>query len=129
MLKVNVKKQSNYPIKVTAIKKELKDFLESKGLVSDFSVNVSIVGEKAMKDMSRKFLGEKDLLHSVLSFPESEVRGDFEYPSNTPLCLGEIVVCYPEAVEEAKSERKLVEPKIIELVKHGAAHLLGEHHE
>jgi probable rRNA maturation factor len=129
MIKVNVKKQSSYPIKATVLKNELKKFLEKRGLVSDFTVNVSVVGRKAMSDMSKKFLGENNSLHTVLSFPESEMRGDFEYPPKTDLSLGEIVICYPEVVEEAKEEGKLLEPKIIELIKHGAKHLLGEHHE
>lgn len=129
MIYVNVKKQSNYPVKISTIKKELREFLEKKGLVSDFSVNVSIVGENAMADMAKKFLGENNSLHNVLSFPESEVRGDFEYPANTPLPLGEIVICYPKAVEEANKEGVLIEEKIIDLVKHGAGHLLGEHHD
>ena len=129
MIRVYVKKQSNYPVNVPLIKKELKKFLEKKGLVSDFSVSVSLVSEKVMKDMSAKFLGEKDGLHNVLSFPESEVRGDFEYPSVLPLPLGEIAVCFPVAVEEAKKEGILINTKVIELIKHGALHLLGEHHE
>jgi probable rRNA maturation factor len=129
MIRVYIKKQSNYPVNVTGIKKELKSFLESKGLVSDFSVSVTFVSEKAMKELSKKFLGEKDSVHNVLSFPESEVRGDFEYPTGLPLSLGEIVICFPEALEEAKKEGKLTDLKVSELVKHGALHLLGEHHE
>ena len=129
MIRVYIKKQSNYPVNVPLIKKELKGFLEQKGLVSDFSVSVSLVSEKVMKNMSAKFLGEKNGLHNVLSFPESEVRGDFKYPSELPLPLGEITVCFPVAVEEAKKEGVLINTKVIELVKHGALHLLGEHHE
>ncbi len=128
MISVYVKKQSNYPVNATTIKRELRTFLESKGLVSNFSVSISIIGEKAMKNVSKKFLREKDTVHNVLSFPESEVRGDFEYPSSLPLPLGEIIVCYPEALEEAKKEGKLIDAKVNELVKHGALHLLGEHH-
>jgi rRNA maturation RNase YbeY len=128
MIRVYVKKQSNYPINVPFVKKELRKFLIDRGLVSDFFVNVSFVGEKAMKDISKKFLGEEDGIHNVLSFPESEVRGEFEYPSGLSLPLGEIVVCYPKVVEETKKEGVLINDKIIELVKHGAQHLLGEHH-
>ena len=129
MIQVNVKKQSNYPIKVSVVKKQLKSFLKEKGLVSDFSVNVSFVNEKTMLKLATKFLGEKDTMHSILSFPEAEVKGDFEYPSGTPLPLGEIVICYPELINEAKEEGVLIDSKINELVEHGALHLLGEHHK
>ena len=128
MVRVYLKKQSNHSVNTVKIKRELRDFLEKWGLISDFSVNVSLVGEKTMKDISKKFLSENDSLHSVLSFPESEVRGDFEYPPDLPIPLGEIIICYPEVVKEANQEGKLIDEKVIDLVKHGAEHLLGKHH-
>lgn len=128
MIQVIVKKQGNFAVDVTKIKKELKNFLEEKGLVSDFSVVVSFVGEKAMRNIARKYLGETSV-HNVLSFPESETKGEFLYPKDLPLGLGEIVVCYPKVIEEAKKEGKLIDSKTLELVKHGALHLLGEHHD
>jgi len=44
------------------------------------------------------------------------------------LHLGDIVICFPKALEEAKIEKKLIEDKILELVIHGFSHLLGNHH-
>ncbi len=129
MISIHVKKQSNYPVSAPVIKKDLKNFLKDKGLVSDFTVDVSLVGEEAMKELAEKFLGEKDSVHNVLSFPESEVRGEFGYPPKLPLPLGEIVVCFPKALEEAKEEGVLINTKVSELVLHGALHLLGVHHD
>lgn len=43
--------------------------------------------------------------------------------------LGEIVVCFPVVLKEAKLEGKLIEEKVLELVGHSALHLLGIHHE
>ena len=43
--------------------------------------------------------------------------------------MGEIVICYPKVLEEAKLEGKLIDQKAYELVEHGALHLLGFHHE
>lgn len=129
MIKVSVKKQSNYPVNVSAVKKELKAFLKEKGLVSDFAVSVSFINEKMMKVVSKKYLGEKESVHNVLSFPESETKGNFTYAPGLPSPLGEIVICFPKAVEEANQEGKLTGLKISELVKHGALHLLGEHHD
>ena len=127
MIKIFVKKQGNFAVNVSKVKKELTSFLESKGLVSDFSVTVAIVGEKVMKDISVKFLGDASV-HNVLSFTESEVKGEFLYPKDETLPLGEIILCYPKIVEEANKEGKLIDTKALELVKHAALHLLGEHH-
>jgi rRNA maturation RNase YbeY len=127
MIKVYVKKQSNYPVDTKKIKSELKELLKSKGIVSNSVVNVSLVGQKKGLQLARKYLSDK-YAHNVLSFPASEAKAEFVYPPDSLLHLGDIVVCYPNAVAEAKKENKLIDEKVLELVKHGALHLLGEHH-
>mgnify|MGYP001569184795 FL=1 len=133
MIKVDVVKQSNYPVSSTNIKKALRELFIKQGIVSDAEVSVAIVGEKKMLEVGRKYL--KDLpaqagkvLHNVLSFTPDEAIEKFIYPDDKLVHLGEIVVCYPKAVEEAKREDKLIEEKVRELVEHGAMHLLGFHH-
>lgn len=129
MIKVYVKKQSYFGVNTSNLKKKLKDFLEKEGIVSDSVVSVSIVGEKKMRELSKKFLGEQDSVHNVLSFVESEATGDFVYPPGDIIRLGEIVICYPKVVEEAQDEGKMIDKKVVELAEHGALHLLGKHHE
>ena len=128
MIKVNVKKQSNYPISSTKIRKNLKDFLASHGIVSDAEVSVALVGEKKMLEVGKKYLKDKSL-HNVLSFTADEIDSKFVFPPDGGIHLGEIIVCYPVAFEEAKKEGKLIEAKVMELIEHGALHLLGIHHE
>ena len=128
MIKINFKKQSNYPVSALNIKKRLTEFLTQKGLVSDTLVDVSIVGKKVMLNLAKKYLKEENVLRNVLSFPENEVLGQFVYPHDEKIRLGEIVICYPKVFEEAREENKLIDEKVYELVEHGARHLLGEHH-
>lgn len=127
MIHVSVTKQSNYPVGASAIKKKLAGFLVKKGIVSDAEVSVAIVGEAKMLDTGKKYLKDKKL-HNVLSFTPAEVKG-FVYPPDGILHLGEIIVCYPQAVREAKEENVLIDERVYELVEHGALHLLGIHHE
>ena len=127
MIKVSISKQSNYPVKTPIIKKKLARFLESQGIVSDADVSVAIVGEKKMMDIGKKFLKDGKL-HNVLSFTPTEVK-EFVYPPDGTIHLGEVVVCYPKAVEEAKEENVLIDERIYELIEHGTLHLLGIHHE
>lgn len=129
MIKIYVKKQSNYPVKATKVKEKLKKFLKKNGIVSDSVVNVSFVGESKMKKLSKKYLDGDKEVHNVLSFTESETKEEFVYPPDGPIRLGDIVICYPKVVEEAKEEGKLIDDKVKELVEHGALHLLGEHHD
>jgi rRNA maturation RNase YbeY len=128
MIKVKVFKQSAYPISSPKIKSALREFLKEKGIVSDAEVSVALVGEVKMFDLAQKYLKEKGILHNVLSFPAKEVRGEFKYPVDKTIQLGEIVVCYPKACQEAGEEGVLIEERVIELIKHGALHLLGIHH-
>src|SRR3989344_508753 len=128
MIKVSVVKQSNYPVSTPALKKKLSEFFMKNGITSDAETSVVIVGEAKMRETSRKYLKDGSL-HNVLSFTPDEVREKFEYPPDGLLRLGEIIVCYPVAVVEAKKEGKLVNEKIYELVEHGGKRLLGLHHE
>jgi len=127
MIKVDIVKQSNYPVSSPKLKKKLREFLGSKGIVSDAEVSVAIVGEKKMLEVGRKYLKDK-VLHNVLSFTPDEAIEKFVYPNDKLIHLGEIIVCFPKALKEAKEEGKLIEERICELIEHGANHLLGFHH-
>ncbi len=128
MIKVLITKQSNYPVKSADIKKKLAKFFADHGIVSDAEVSVAIVGEKKMMDIGNKFLKDKKL-HNVLSFVTDEAKGEFVYPPNGVIDLGNIVVCYPLAVKEAVEENVLIEERVYELIEHGGMHLMGIHHK
>jgi len=128
MTKVSVTKQSNYPVGVAVMKKRLSAFLQKKGIVSDAEVSVAIVGEKEMMRIGVNYLKDKKL-HNVLSFTPNETKKRFVFPPDGIIHLGEIIVCYPKAVEESKMENVLIDEKVYELIEHGAMHLLGIHHE
>jgi probable rRNA maturation factor len=134
MIKIFVSKQSNYPVKVTGIKKKLAEFLAKSGIISDADVSIAIVGDKKMMEIGKKYLkdvhGRPDKkLHNVLSFVPGEVKGRFVYPPDGKIHLGEIIVCYPLAVKEAGEENVLIDERVYELIEHGALHLMGIHHE
>lgn len=128
MIKIYVNKQSNYPVSTPKVKRELKAFFEEKGITSDAEVSVAIVGQARMLKLAKDHLGEKHMVHNVLSFTASEARGKFVNPPGELLYLGEVVVCYPKAVDEANRDNMLIDDKVVQLIKHGALHLLGEHH-
>jgi rRNA maturation RNase YbeY len=128
MIKVLVKKTSNYPVNSPRIKRKVRNFLKKKGITSDAVISIAIIGKKRMIELSKKYM-EDSSLHNVLSFTENEINEKFVYPPNGPIQLGEVVVCYAKAFEEAKSENKRIEEKVTELIEHGILHLLGVHHK
>lgn len=127
MVKIDISKQSNYPISGVVVRKFLQNFFKNNGIVSDGECNVSFVGEAKMKALGKKYYRKDMRLHNVFSFVESEVA-EWKHPKDV-MYLGEIVVCFPVVVEEAKKENKLIEEKVLELISHSALHLLGIHHE
>lgn len=127
MVKVVVFKTSNYPVSTPPLKRKVKAFLEAKGVMSDTEVLISFVSKPKMIQIAKKYLKE-DRVHNVFSFTEREVAPPFVYPFGSFVRLGEVVVCYPEAVEEAKKENLTLDEKIWQLVEHGLMHLLGYHH-
>ncbi|KKR10557.1 MAG: putative rRNA maturation factor [Candidatus Woesebacteria bacterium GW2011_GWA1_39_21] len=129
MIKVYVKKQGSYPISSPKLKKTLADFFASQGIVSESDVHILIVNKNEMMDLGRKYLSKKDSVHNVLSFVTAEAKQPFVEPPDKILHLGDIAVCYPIAAADASIEGILVEEKVIELLIHGAYHLLGKHHE
>lgn len=129
MIKVYVKKQGNYSVSAPKIKRTLSDFFTKQGITSDADVNIFIVGKSEMVRLGRKYLSKNEPIHNVLSFVEKELENSFINPPDDILHLGDIAVCYPVAVSEANNEGVLVEKKVIELLEHGAYHLLGIHHE
>ena len=67
--------------------------------------------------------------HLQANFHNEPIK-DWKDPKASKIMqLGEIVVCFPVALKEAKIENKLIEEKVLELVGHSGLHLLGIHHK
>jgi len=128
MIKVNLQKQSSYPVNARALKKTLQDFFASKGIVSEAEVSVAIVGENKMLELSKIYLKDREK-HSVLSFTPEETKKKFVYPPDGIIHLGEIIICYPFIVGEARKKGKLIDDVLTEMAQHSALHLMGIHHE
>lgn len=129
MIKVHVTKTSYYPVSSVKIRKEIQKFLKKNKVTSDTEMSVALIGKKRMMDLAKKHLDETNSVHNVLSFTTNEITEDFVFPPGSAIQLGEVVVCYPKAVEEAKKENKLIDDKVLELIKHGTMHLMGVHHD
>jgi probable rRNA maturation factor len=139
MVNVLISADSRFPISRPKIKQAVEELLLQKKITSDVEVSVLVCGSRKSRELAKKYLSD-DAPHNVLSFPlanEGEglasptgrsARGFVEFQSGQ-LILGDIVVCYPVAQEEASNDNMMVNDKISELVQHGLLHLLGEHHD
>lgn len=92
----------------------------------DLEVSIAIVGDAAMKKLNKFYRG-KNKVTDVLSFGEmdSSIKNHFLSKGY----LGEVVICYPQAVRQAAKAKHSLEREIRILFVHGVMHLLGYDHE
>lgn len=125
-LKVLIFVESRYKVNRKRIKTALANLLQEQGVNSPVEVSVAIVGDRKMRELSKKYKGE-DKTRNILSFSLNE--GEKHLVPAGVLRLGDIVISYPVVINEAVRDEVLVDDKIDELVVHGMKHLLGLHHE
>jgi probable rRNA maturation factor len=118
--------ESRYKINRKRIKKTVQDVLEKNEIFSPVEVSIAIVGDRKMRELSKKYKGE-DKTRNILSFSQTEGK-EIKLPNNT-LRLGDIVLSFPQVINDAVRDEMLVDDKVDQLVEHGLMHLLGLHHE
>ena len=125
MIRVLFQTESHFPVN----RKKIKDAVETalKGQVHrSAEVSISVVGNRRMRTLNKSYRN-RDSATDVLSFGQEEGKPFVGAPDDV-LRLGDIVVSYPQAVEEARDQNTLVDDQIVVLVLHGLDHLLGKHH-
>jgi probable rRNA maturation factor len=84
-----------------------------------------------MRELNKHYLGE-DRPTDVLAFSVEESISTSEVPFIQPpngiLHLGEIIICYPQALTQAREHSHSADREITLLLIHGILHLLGFDH-
>jgi probable rRNA maturation factor len=90
--------------------------------VTQVELTVVIEDDNYLRELNNQFLGI-DAPTDVLSFPANEIDPDTGLPY-----MGDIVISYPRALEQASTANETVTDELQLLVVHGALHLLGFDH-
>lgn len=130
---IQIRSDSRYPFNRVRVKSLVARILEQEGLVSPLIVSIFVVGGRQMKRINKSF-HEEDIITDVLSFPYLDPVSNphqivFKLPPEEIQILGDLIICYPQAVSQAREKGLLVDDEIDALVEHGMQHLLGHHHE
>ena len=130
LINVLIKTDSHYRVNRERIRNTISSLLTEKKVRGEVEVSVMVVGNRLMRKLNNEYR-KLDKTTDVLSFPLSSEEGKISFVDapDQILRLGDIVLSYPQVVEEAGEENMLVDDKIDELVEHGLLHLLGYHHE
>jgi probable rRNA maturation factor len=118
--------ESRYKINRKRIKQTVEKVVAKNDVTGPVEVSIAVVGDRKMRELSRRYKGE-DKTRNILSFSQTEGAA-FEGSKDT-LRLGDIVLSYPQVINDAIRDEMLVDDKVDELVEHGLMHLLGLHHE
>jgi len=127
MVKVNFYTESRYRVDRKKIRQQIKKTLADQEVQTSTELTVSIVGDRKMKTLNLKYR-KINATTDVLSFSQLEKSDKFVVPPKDALYLGDIIISYPQAVNQARQFNLLVDDEINKLVSHGLLHLLGVHH-
>lgn len=136
MINIIVSADPRYNIDKTAIRATVLSALQKHKVSGRVELGVNIVGDRKMHELNRKYRGidsSTDILSFALEDPSSTPlqhipRVGFVAAPDHWLRLGDIVVSYPQAVEDASLDGISVDEEIGHLIEHGVNHLLGLHH-
>ena len=137
MITVSLQVGSRYPVDRKKLRQHVIDVLTKHGK-THVEVSVSIVGARRMIELNEGLMKHEGIT-DFLSFPQKDPEQptpdflditDIENKQNDlPFHIGDVVVCYPEAVREAMRYGNMVDDRICFLVEHGLMHLMGFHHD
>jgi len=117
MIRVAIKSRSEYSFDHRRLRRRIKEFIKKTGL-DDVEVSLAVVGRRRMRKLNQDFR-QLDKVSDVLAFPQEEIRR----PDGV-LLLGDIVVCYPQAQEEALAYQESIDEAIWDFVEHGLNRLI-----
>jgi probable rRNA maturation factor len=94
-----------------------------------YLISLHLVGDPTIRALNAEHRAI-DAHTDVLSFPLHDPNGmPFVVPADEPANLGDVVVSYPRAVDQAQEFGHSTDREIGYLVAHGVLHVLGYDHE
>jgi len=105
--------------------------LKAEGVAPPYEVSMVFTDSETVQQLNRDYRGV-DEPTDVLAFcmlSQKEADSSFALPPDGVTRLGEVIVSYPQAIEQAREQGHSTERELALLVIHGILHLLGYDHE
>lgn len=136
MINIIISSDPRYIINRSLIRSAVMEALQRNRVYGKVEIGVNIVGDRKMHELNRKYRGidsTTDILSFALEDPSPASlqhipRVGFVAAPDNWLRLGDIVISYPQALDDAALEGISVDEELRALVEHGINHLLGIHH-
>ncbi len=122
---IHIQNEEGYLIAEEKLCEAAARTLEHHDLSAGCELTIVITGDETVAALNRQFRGV-DLVTDVLSFPALK---DKTVAKVRPVYLGDLVIAYPYAAQQAERENLPFEDSMVLLVIHGTLHLLGYDHD
>jgi len=113
------------------VKKIVRRVLKTEGVTPPYEVSLVFTDSETVRQLNRDYRGV-DEPTDVLAFsmlPQKGIDSSFTLPPDGLTRLGEVIISYPQAAEQAEEQEHSPERELALLVIHGILHLLGYDHE
>jgi probable rRNA maturation factor len=113
------------------VKKIVREILKAEGVAPPYEVSLVFTDSETVQQLNRDYRGV-DEPTDVLAFymlPQKRTDSSFVLPPDGVTRLGEVIISYPQAAEQAKEQGHSPERELALLIIHGILHLLGSDHE
>jgi probable rRNA maturation factor len=112
-------------------KKIVRQILKAEGVAPPYEVSLVFTDSETVQQLNRDYRGV-DEPTDVLAFymlPQKGIDSSFALPPDGVTRLGEVIISYPQAVEQASEQGHSSERELALLIIHGILHLLSYDHE
>ncbi|ONI39170.1 rRNA maturation RNase YbeY [Candidatus Epulonipiscium fishelsonii] len=114
-----------------AIEDVIKATLEFEQAPNECEISLTIVDKDEIQQINKEYRNI-DKVTDVLSFPQIEMdeNGKLNWPDSIGenIILGDIVLCFPKAIEQSSEYGHTLKREVCFLVVHSMLHLLGYDH-
>ncbi|MCK5124403.1 MAG: rRNA maturation RNase YbeY [Dehalococcoidia bacterium] len=113
------------------VKRIAKRVLKAEGVAPPYEVSLVFTDSETVRQLNRDYRGV-DEPTDVLAFymlPQKKADSSFALPPDGVTRLGEVIISYPQAAEQAKEQGHSPERELALLIIHGILHLLDYDHE
>lgn len=118
-MKILIKRDPRYHLDLKKIRQKTRKILAPFDLEEKTELSLNFVGKRKAGQLNKSYR-KMDYIPEVLSFPMKEKGPD------RILRLGDIVICFPLARDQAMKRGRLIEEVIGELLEHGIKNLVSD---
>lgn len=131
-IEIAIKEEFRELIDEVNLRNIVQRVLELEKAPSPCEMSIVITDSKTIHELNRNYRGidsPTDVLSFCLANEEEKESSPFILPPDDTTHLGEVIISYPQAIEQATAQEHPVDRELAILLIHGVLHLLGYDHE